>query len=105
MDEFAFGLWYRYFTHYPNRMWAGKNEGVYHICRISNTQQADNQENKLLTFTMLASAYQVLVEAGPAQSYNVPADMEGVWNYIYVSSLRQKKVVSFFKVTDGNFTR
>jgi len=42
MDEFAYGFWFRYLTHYPTRMWNGKNEGAYHMARISNQQQADN---------------------------------------------------------------
>ena len=46
----------------------------------------------------MAGNYQQWIEAGPVHNYGVNGDdMEGIWAYLYVSCLRQKKVVSFFK--------
>lgn len=36
MDEIAYGFWFRYLTHYPTRMWNGKNEGWYFVARVTS---------------------------------------------------------------------
>ena len=34
--EYGYGFWFRYMTHYPARMWNGKNEAWYFLARLTS---------------------------------------------------------------------
>jgi hypothetical protein len=38
LDEYAYGFWFRYLTHYPTRQWNGKGAGWYFVARLTANQ-------------------------------------------------------------------
>jgi len=43
MDEFGYGYWFRFITHFPTRMWSGKSGAWVFVSRLtSNNPYAEN---------------------------------------------------------------
>lgn len=39
LNEYGYGFWYRYLTHYPERLWSGKNAPWYFVSRLSMNEK------------------------------------------------------------------
>jgi hypothetical protein len=37
MNEYGYGYFFRYLTHYPGRMWTGKDQAWYFMSRLANS--------------------------------------------------------------------
>jgi hypothetical protein len=108
IDEYAYGFWFRYLTHYPTRMWNGKNAGWYFVARLtSNQAYADGGVgDKLFVCYQGGGIYQTGTDGVGNQNIGFPEDIEGLWTYHYFSYSRpNKRAVAFWKFGDAAVQR
>jgi uncharacterized iron-regulated membrane protein len=105
-NEYGYGFYFRYLTHYPGRMWTGKNEAWYFLSRLTNSKIFGDiaYGDRMLSVFQGASYYQFATtqaengNANNAQNIAFPEDIEAVWTYLYFSHSKvAKRTVAFIK--------
>jgi len=96
----------RYLTHYPVRMWSGKNAPWYFLARLTfNNPFGDaGMGDRVLAIWQGAGYYHFTScnsdNGNPNYTANInyPDDIEGLWTYVYYSHNRvAKRSVGFIK--------
>lgn len=93
-------------THFPTRMWNGKNQGWYFVARITSNKNFGDAGvgDRLLVTYQGQGVYQTGTE-GNARNTPAPDDIEGLWTYHYFSFNKSvKKSVAFFMFGDAKPT-
>jgi hypothetical protein len=93
IKEYGYGFWFRFLTLYPTRLWEGKNQPWYFVVRLTtNTPYSDaGFGDRLLAIWQGQGYYHFTtlnaVDRNPNYTKNIdyPADIEGVWTYVYYS--------------------
>jgi hypothetical protein len=109
-NEYGYGFYFRYLTHFPQRMWTGKNNAWYFLSRLTNSKIFGDVAygDRLLTIFQGASYYQFSTtqnenkNANNAQNIGFPEDIEALWTYVYFSHSRTaKRTTAFIKYGDA----
>jgi hypothetical protein len=106
LQEYGYGFWMRYLTHYPVRMWSGKNGPWYFLVRLTvNNPHADAGFGDRILAIWQGQGYYHFTscnsdDGNPNYTVNAdyPEDIEGLWTYVYYSHGKQaKKSVGFIQ--------
>ncbi|CAD8140693.1 unnamed protein product [Paramecium octaurelia] len=108
-EQYGYGFWLRFLTAHPERLMNGKNQPWYFVSRLTQFEKYDNirlgdrtlaiwQGQGYYHFTTCSIAPQ---NPNLIQNIDYPADIEGLWTYIYYSySADSNKAVAFIKYGD-----
>ena len=108
ISEYAYGFWFRFLTHYPTRMFMGKDKPWYFIARLTSNQNfgASGSGDRLLVTYQGDRYYQTQTEGAEPKNIGYPDDIEGLWTFHYFSySKTQNRAVAFWKYADGAIQR
>jgi hypothetical protein len=93
INEYGYGFWLRFLTHYPVRMWGGKDAAWYFTARLTINQNFADAGfgDRLLAIWQGQGYYHFTTcnsdNGNPNYTANInyPDDIEGLWTYVYYS--------------------